>query len=176
MVTYMNLIYILNKNKTLEVCVCVCVCVCIFSLCNSPLKTMFSGWGHSSVIGHLSSMGKVWVPSPALQMNKQNIIVFNYLNSPYANYQKRFLLWYLGLWYDEATLQVQTADLWGQCGKTKHHQNPNSSRKECVYLATPDKISPVSSKEDLETLTRTLCISFIAYYINILYMFKFTVQ
>ena len=62
-------------------------------------------------------------------------------------------------------------------GNSEDHHNPDLSRQETIFSATLDKISPVSSKEELETLTRALCVSFIAYYINILYMFtiKFTI-
>lgn len=52
--------------------------------------------------------------------------------------------------------------------------DPELSRKQTVFSSTLDKISLVTSEEELETLTRNLYISFIAYYINILYMSKFT--
>lgn len=46
--------------------------------------------------------------------------------------------------------------------------------EERLFSATLDKISLVTREKELETLIRSLYTSFIAYYINIPYMFKFT--
>lgn len=63
----------------------------------------------------------------------------------------------------------------GSVGEPRRSSQSGLVQKRDYFSAMLDKISPVTSKEELEPLTRALCISFIAYYINILYVFKFTI-
>ena len=70
---------------------------------------------------------------------------------------------------------MQIDGLWIQHGEPKRSSQSQLVQKRDYFLAMLGKISPVTSREELETLTRTLCISLTAYYINILYMLKLTI-
>lgn len=83
------------------------------------------------------------------------------LSGPYPNYWRRELL--PRYWYDETTLQAQTKD---NVKNQRSSEFPTHLEKKTLFSSISDKISSVTSEQDLETLTRTHCISFIAYYIT----------